>query len=220
MKSFKLLKREFLIRLMTVLGFGGMVGFCISSCQQDKPNQDNQMNQESANDDSVESEQTVTESNKAVDDPKAQNDDNQPDQESNNENDSMQTVTESDAPDDINTEQEEQQQQNDLVQMYKSPKKYGPISPPYVPERPNPLDVKKELSALYQKMQSICHPEKGNLNVVFTITPTGQVTDVKSKDGTLKGTEREICILKELSKYTFSSKGDRNIPVTYRFNFK
>ena len=29
------LKRNFLIKLMSMLGFGGMVGFCISSCDSD-----------------------------------------------------------------------------------------------------------------------------------------------------------------------------------------
>ncbi|MBO4351419.1 MAG: hypothetical protein J6A01_10805 [Proteobacteria bacterium] len=36
MKLFKQIKRKYLIRLMTVLGFGGMAAFCIASCQHEK----------------------------------------------------------------------------------------------------------------------------------------------------------------------------------------
>ena len=192
---------------------------------------DNQMNQESANNsNNAESEQTVTESNKAVDEPKAQNDDNQPDQESNNENDSIDSIQE-------DCDNQIDDNANGLIdcadpQCFHASKclatSYGVVYPEkpktrqnlVAPASPDPHEVKKELSELNQKIQSTCHPEPGTLSVSFTLTPTGKVTNVKSKEGTLKGTEREICILKELKKYRFSSKGGRNIPVTYPFDFK
>ena len=40
MTSLKQIKRNFLIRLMTVLGFGGMAAFCVASCQPEKVDQD------------------------------------------------------------------------------------------------------------------------------------------------------------------------------------
>ena len=49
MKFFKQMIRNFLIRLMTVLGFGGMTAFCVSSCQSTSANNDKQPKQE-AND--------------------------------------------------------------------------------------------------------------------------------------------------------------------------
>ena len=48
MFSFKSYKRKCLIRLMTVLGLGGMVGFCIASCQSPKANPDQQTEQKSS----------------------------------------------------------------------------------------------------------------------------------------------------------------------------
>ena len=35
MNSLNKIKHNFLIKLMSILGFGGMVGFCISSCDSD-----------------------------------------------------------------------------------------------------------------------------------------------------------------------------------------
>lgn len=38
MKKIKQIKRNFLIRLMSVLGFGGMAAFCLASCEQASTN--------------------------------------------------------------------------------------------------------------------------------------------------------------------------------------
>ena len=38
MKKLKQIKRSFLIRLMSVLGFGGMTAFCLASCEQASTN--------------------------------------------------------------------------------------------------------------------------------------------------------------------------------------
>ena len=46
MGSIRHIKRHFLIRLMTVLGFGGMAAFCMSSCQSTSSNSDKQPKQE------------------------------------------------------------------------------------------------------------------------------------------------------------------------------
>ena len=215
MKSFKLLKREFLIRLMTVLGFGGMVGFCIPSCQQAKPNQDNQVNQESVNDNSADSVQTVAESEKPVVEQAVQNDDKQPEQKSNNNSDSIQTATDSDAPDDNSAEPilVDLRQENNQVQKRHIASAYGILYP-------NPQKVRMELSALNQKIQSTCHPEAGTLSVTFYLNSYGQLKNIKVKDGTLKDTKSETCILKELSKYKVSAKNDcKGCSNKYDFNF-
>lgn len=46
MNTVKNVKRAFLIRLMAVLGFGGMTAFCLSSCQSANSNSDKQPKQE------------------------------------------------------------------------------------------------------------------------------------------------------------------------------
>lgn len=66
MSYFKQIKRNFLIRLMTVLGFGGMAAFCISSCQSTTSSSDKQPKSEVAEDAAVE----TSESNDAVNTPK------------------------------------------------------------------------------------------------------------------------------------------------------
>ncbi len=63
MNFFKQIKRNILIRLMTVLGFGGMAAFCISSCQSATSSSDKQPKSEVAEDAMTEAPQPAPESN-------------------------------------------------------------------------------------------------------------------------------------------------------------
>ena len=66
MKSFRQIKRSFLIRLMAVLGFGGMTAFCISSCQSSS-NSDKQPKHEASENATPDASQTDADSNNAAD---------------------------------------------------------------------------------------------------------------------------------------------------------
>ncbi len=65
MKLFRQIKRNFLIRLMAVLGFGGMTAFCLSSCQSSSANNDKQPKHEASDSAASEAPQPAADSNQA-----------------------------------------------------------------------------------------------------------------------------------------------------------
>ena len=65
MTLFRQIKRNFLIRLMAVLGFGGMTAFCLSSCQSSSANNDKQPKHEASDNAASEAPQPAAGSNQA-----------------------------------------------------------------------------------------------------------------------------------------------------------
>ena len=240
MFSFKSVKREFLARLMTILGFGGMVAFCMPSCEQTDPNRDKQPVQEL--NDKIDSVQNVIESDKTAN----PNDDKQSDMESNDKTDSVQNVIESDKtanPNDDNQPGQELNDNTDDIQPIADsgnepnhydqvryepkiaikPSEYGirqpvtiPLNPPEVPPWKK---LRNELSDLNRKIQSSCHIKDGTLLVEFDFDSTGKASNMRTSEGSLKDTKAETCILSALSNHQFSTKVDKTNPVKYIFEF-
>ena len=103
-------------------------------------------------------------------------------------------------------------------------KAYG-IRPPKLrvpPTKPGGVsrdEVRQSMIELTKKIQSTCHPESGDLMVTFTIQKSGKIVHVKSTGGTLKGTEREVCIIKQIRNHRFREFEGSDIPVKYPFKF-
>ena len=226
MFSFKSFRRKCFIRLMTVLGFGGMVGFCIASCQSPKSNQNQQPKQESP--ENIGSVQAETQLETQADNPSPTNPDTQDVQETiDNQTETMifeQVDDEQQIPDPIpiNTKKTDEDDNTDFITPMKA---YG-IRPPKLrvpPTKPGGAsrdEVRQSMIELTKKIQSTCHPEAGTLKVSFTILNCGKIVNVKSIDGTLKGAKSEKCILRHISKYQYREFEGSNIPVVYPFKFK
>ena len=203
MFSFKSYKRKCLIRLMTVLGLGGMVGFCIASCQSPKANQDQQTEQKSSVPGNSEQPEQQTETQ--TDNPFPQNTETQDVQEAIENTDTVQTEMH------VDEQIVLEQQIPDLVPIGNPPT--TPIGKVYRDE------VRIFMIGLTKEIQSTCHPESGDLMVTFTIQKSGKIVHVKSTGGTLKGTEREVCIIKQIRNHRFREFEGSDIPVKYPFKF-
>ncbi len=244
MFSFKSFRRKCLIRLMTVLGFGGMVGFCIASCQSPKANPNRQQDQESQ--ENIAPVQPETQTEVQVDNPSSQNTDTQVVQETIENTDTVQTETENHQvdsnqdkpsvttsvsdimPGDDEDVQEIRNENNVVVDKYKV-SLYGIKKPVPAYGIRNDIrndiriirkEVRESLEKLNTTIQSKCHPESGELVVSFTIQNTGKIVKVVSTDGSLKGSKSEKCILDQISKHHFKSFEGKDIPVKYPFKFK
>lgn len=229
MFSFKSYKRKCLIRLMTVLGFGGMVGFCIASCQSPKANQDQQTEQKSSDSGNSEQPEQLTETQ--ADNPSPQNTETQDVQETIENTDTVQTeicvdeqiVLEQQIPD-LVPNNTKRTNNGDNTQFITKPPLYGvrnPIgNPPTTPIGKVYRDeVRIFMIGLTKEIQSTCHPESGDLMVTFTIQKSGKIVHVKSTGGTLKGTEREVCIIKQIRNHRFREFEGSDIPVKHPFKF-
>ena len=242
MFSFKSFKRIFLIRTMTVLGFGGMVGFCIASCESPKEHSNQQQEQDPL--ESIESVQTDTTTNQAeVPPPPIET--IQPEQESADSANSVQTEAENHQIDsnsdessetvsvsDNTSDDENVQKNRHKNEVEYEVKPHDDMHPSHTFKKVVPAygikndigrirdEVRKSLTELNKTIQSKCHPESGALVVKFTIQPSGKIVNVESVDGNLKGSKSEQCILDRISKHHFQSFQDSNIPVKYKFEFK
>ena len=226
MYNFKLLKRNMLIKIMTFLGFGGMAAFCIASCQQVSSNSDKQPSQESTHpQDSV---QSASQSDHSEDSPATTADAQKPEPQNDSVNNNTEPVQDVSNPDtDLDSSDTTQMNPEPTPDPVFIPTEYGirhPRSPlsikPTKPISPNPQIVREELRNLNRTMKTSCHPETGDLVVEFTLTPAGKATNIKSLNGSLKGTKSEQCILNQLSKHQFPEKADKNTPVKFPFKIE
>jgi hypothetical protein len=202
---------------MTVLGFGGMIGFCIASYQS-------RLEQKEA-------ERVMHEVTKyGIVEPPSQlqppevNQNQQPGQESPKIIDSVQPKTETQAENLVIPNSNDQPKQDSEIQLPENPlapKKYGVLSPSDKPNMQNPAEIKRSLIELNEIIRSTCHPEPGTLIVRFVINTSGDVMNIVSVAGsTLKGSKSEECILDQISKYRFKNFEGSDIPVTYPLKFE